>query len=364
MVKNQFTFLDKKLFKVNSAPDIVDALMDAALLENASDIHITPTSSFVRVRFRVDGILYDGINLPLTFHHAIISRFKILARLRSDLHTIPHDGRFFYEAMDGPLGGQRIDARISIVPTYYGENAVIRLLVARFLPKNLAELNFSERDQFEIMKALRKQQGLVVVAGPTGSGKTTTLYTIIRVLSSPDVSIVTIEDPVEYALEGSTQIHISPDKNISFASALRSVLRQDPDIIMLGEIRDGETAKIAVQAALTGHLVICTIHTYESSAVIPRLIDIGIDPYLIVCTLRLVISQRLVRGTFLSGRIGINEVMVVDEKIRTAIKNDIDADLIKDLAIQGGMTTLHQDGLRKAECGLTTEEEIVRVLSE
>ncbi|MDD5318344.1 MAG: GspE/PulE family protein [Candidatus Pacebacteria bacterium] len=346
-------------FSKRSVTEILDVAFEEALKKGASDIHFVPMGESVRIRLRIDGLLEDWVSLPASLHSSLVARLKVLAKLRSDVHSLPHDGRFFYYPCDGP----RVDMRLSIVPTYHGESAVLRLLISHFAPQSLVDLDFSPYDESLILKALRRQQGMIVIAGPTGSGKTTTLYTLIRLLDKPDVSIITIEDPVEYALEGIAQIQIQHERGLTFASALRSVLRQDPDIIMIGEIRDTETARIAIQAALTGHLIICTLHASEASAVVPRLFDMGIDPYLVAATLKLVIGQRLVRRK-VGGRMGVNEVLNIDETIRTAILEKKSGEAIKAMAVTGGMVTLHQDGLQKSARGLTTLNEILRVLSE
>src|SRR3989344_3249470 len=388
-----------------SIVELVDAIIEHAHAVRSSDIRITPTERHVRVRLRIDGVLHDAFEIPLRIHEEIISRIKILSRLRTDEHQAAQDGRFRIN-----LGGAGpVDIRVSITPTYHGENIVLRILADKSEHFTLDMLGFSEADQAKILKAIKKPFGMILSTGPTGSGKTTTLYTIIKMLNSPDTSIITIEDPIEYAVAGVEQIQINPRASLTFANGLRSVLRQDPDKIMVGEIRDPETASLAVNTALTGHLLLSTLHTTDTATTLPRLLDMGVEPYLIASTVNIVMGQRLVRricpkcgekhilsdlevksleeslpkgalkennafmrgvgcdhcnGTGYHGRIGINEVMVVDDEIRDAFLRRASTSDIKKLSIKNGMTAMLEDGFNKAKDGITTIDEILRVIHE
>ncbi|HEV8677449.1 MAG TPA: GspE/PulE family protein, partial [Candidatus Paceibacterota bacterium] len=334
----------------------------------------------------------------------IITRIKILSNLRTDEHQAAQDGRFRVQVGDAP-----IDVRVSITPTYYGENAVLRLLAQQAEEFTLESLGFSEENKAKIRDAVRKPHGMILATGPTGSGKTTTLYTLLKQLNTKTVSIITIEDPVEYAVEGVSQIQINPRSGLTFGSGLRSILRQDPNIIMVGEIRDSETASIAVNTALTGHLILSTLHTSDAATTLPRLLDMGVDPYLVASTVNVAIGQRLVRricghckeayaltpaqaeslasqlfpgqladmpqfyrgrgceecdGTGYSGRIGIHEVMVLGPEIREAILKKVSAANLREIAKKNGMTPLFADGFMKAEAGKTTIEEVLRTVRE
>jgi len=387
--------------------DLVDALVEQAHALRASDIHIDPTESGVKVRLRIDGVLRDRFLLPLEIHSEVISRIKVLAWLRSDEHQAAQDGRFRIVFK----GGAPIDVRVSITPTYYGENAVLRLLADNAEDFSLANLGFSTEDEMKIGRAIRRPHGMILATGPTGSGKTTTLYTLVKMLRTGDISIVTIEDPIEYAISDITQIQINPAAGLTFAAGLRSILRQDPNVIMVGEIRDAETAGIAINCALTGHLLLSTLHTSDSATTLPRLLDMGIDPYLVASTVNIAIAQRLVRricrackeewpltdlerlslaeslpqimqedikaapfwrgagcpecdGTGFRGRVGLNEVLVVDNTIRGAILKKESAAAIKEIAVQNGMTTMLEDGFHKALAGETAIAEVLRTINE
>jgi len=388
-----------------SIVDALDSLISHAYQSRASDIHIDPTDDSVRIRLRIDGVLHEAFVIPRSMHQEIISRIKVLAGLRTDEHQAAQDGRIRINLADtGP-----IDIRVSIAPTYHGENAVLRLLVDRNKEFSLENLGFSKEDQEKIIKAIKKPHGMILSTGPTGSGKTTTLYTIIKSLNKDDVSIITIEDPVEYAVSGLKQIQVNPQAGLTFASGLRSVLRQDPNIIMVGEIRDAETAGIAVNTALTGHLLLSTLHTNDTSTTLPRLLDMGIEPYLIASTVNLAIGQRLVRrlcehckqqkklsgpeiaaireflveagmspdaphfeaigckecgSTGYSGRICVNEVMVIDEDLREAILEKESSDVIRRLSKDKGMKPMIVDGMEKVRKGITSLDEIMRVIHE
>lgn len=287
--------IEEELSKTDvSIIGVVNALVEKAYEMKASDIHIDPAQEKVRVRFRVDGVLQDICTFPKSIHGEIISRVKVLAGLRTDEHQATQDGRFRYSFADS---NKCIDMRVSIAPTYHGENIVLRLLSDNAEDFTLEMLGFSEGDRKKILTAIKKPTGMILSTGPTGSGKTTTLYTLIKMLNSPEVSIVTIEDPIEYSVEDIEQIQVNSRVGLTFANGLRSILRQDPDIIMVGEIRDGETASIAVNTALTGHLLLSTLHTNDAATTLPRLLDMGIDAYLVSTTINIAIGQRLVRRT-------------------------------------------------------------------
>ncbi len=385
--------------------NVIDQILMHAYTVHASDIHIDPLEKSVRVRFRIDGVLEDSHTLPKEIHSEIISRIKVLSGLRTDEHQAAQDGRF---RSIMPNTGS-VDVRVSIVPTYHGENAVLRLLADKAEQFTLETLGFTEIDRQKIERALKKPNGMILVTGPTGSGKTTTLYTLVKMLNSNEISIVTIEDPIEYAVDGIEQIQVNARTGLTFATGLRSILRQDPNIIMVGEIRDTETAGIAVNTALTGHLLLSTLHTNDVSSTLPRLLDMKIEPFLVASTMSIAIGQRLVRticehckeekiiseeeykrlsetlsngvlgknknffrgkgceecsGTGYRGRIVINEVLVADEEIRAAILRKASASEIKDIAIKNGMTTMLVDGFKKAVEGKTTIEEVLRVTYE
>jgi type IV pilus assembly protein PilB len=385
-----------------SVSNLVDYLIEKAHLSRASDIHIDPTPQDVRVRLRIDGVLQEAYSFPKINHQEIVSRIKVLARLRTDEHQSAQDGRFRQIITHSE---DKIDIRVSIVPTYHGENVVLRLLSDREEYFSLDSLGFSVSDQEKIKHALTRN-GMILVTGPTGSGKTTTLYTLIKMLSNPSVSIVTIEDPIEYAMGGIRQIQVNGRTGLTFANGLRSMLRQDPDIIMVGEIRDAETAGIAINTALTGHLLLSTIHTSDAGTTLPRLLDMGIAPYLVASTINIAIAQRLVRKictrckervtadpyiteqyadiikkynfgelylyrgrgcgycqkSGYAGRISINEVLVADDTIREVIVRNASSREITKLAIAGGMTPMFEDGMQKVFLGQTSFEEIIRVI--
>jgi type IV pilus assembly protein PilB len=384
--------------------NLVDSLIRHAHKLRASDIHIDPFAESVNIRFRIDGVMQDVFSFPRTILSEIISRIKILTGLRTDEHQIAQDGRF-----RARLDEKRVvDIRVSIAPTYHGENAVLRLLTDQSEEFTLTNLGFSEKNLQKIMQAIRRPYGMILATGPTGSGKTTTLYTMIKRLNTKAVSIITIEDPIEYALEGIEQVQVNTRTGLTFASGLRSFLRQDPNIIMVGEIRDMETAGLAVNTALTGHLLLSTIHTNDSATTLPRLLDMKVEPYLVASTVNIAIGQRLVRkicancktqkritkaenkslaevlppeikwrktfyygrgceqcnGSGYQGRLGIHEVLVVDNDIREAILRKASASEIKKIAIKNGMASMVEDGFEKAKAGLTTIDEIIRVFYE
>jgi type II secretory ATPase GspE/PulE/Tfp pilus assembly ATPase PilB-like protein len=389
--------------------ELVQAIMEEGAALRASDIHIEPRDSGVFVRVRVDGVLQDTLLIPTQIHNEVISRIKVLASLRTDEHQAAQDGRFRMTL----ASGSPVDVRVSITPTYFGENAVLRLLSDNAREFTLESLGFSRADSVKIETAIHRPHGMILATGPTGSGKTTTLYTLVKMLNHKGVSIVTIEDPIEYAISGITQIQVNQRSSLTFATGLRSILRQDPNIIMVGEIRDAETAGIAVNTALTGHLLLSTLHTNDASTTLPRLLDMGIDAYLVASTVNIAIGQRLVRricasckeqytltkaehdslleslpsrirlreeglsntfyrgrgcpscdNTGYSGRVSINEVLVVGPEIRDGILRKVAASTIKEIAIEQGMTTMFEDGLLKATLGVTTIAEVLRTINE
>lgn len=348
--------------------NIVNSIIEHAVFDGASDIHIEPTEKEVIIRYRVDGMLRPAMTLPKTVKDGITARIKILANLKIDEHMQPQDGRFKIQIQD-----ERISFRVSIMPVYDGETIVLRILHEGQKPLNLDQLGFLSEAKKTIEKAIKKPHGMILVTGPTGSGKTTTLYSLLNILNQPNVNICTIEDPIEYHIGGINQSQINPKVGFTFASGLRAFLRQDPNIIMVGEIRDAETAEIAIHAAMTGHLVLSTLHTNDAPTTIPRLMDMGIPPFLIAFTTNIIVAQRLVRkmceyckeevklskeattelaktydikkisgakfyrgagcrrcgNSGYKGRIGIYEVLEVEDKITAQINNRAGADVIK-----------------------------------
>jgi len=396
---------------------IVNALLKHAIIQGASDIHIEPMEDKVLVRYRIDGILHDAMTLPKSAGASITARIKVLSNLKLDEHRLPQDGRFKMEVDD-----EKVSFRVSILPTYYGEKTVMRLLREGGGAFTLEALGFYGTALERIHKAMQRTTGLILTTGPTGSGKTTTLYTVLDVLNKPDVNISTVEDPVEYQMARINQTQVRPDIGFTFASGLRSLLRQDPDIIMVGEIRDSETASLAINAALTGHLVLSTLHTNSAAGAVPRLIDMGAEPFLLVSTLNVIIAQRLVRrlseskesyelsndermrvaehvdtervlaalkaenavdpkATFkdltffrpkpsnesddgYKGRLGIYEVLEVSATMREMVMAGKTSDDIDEQARKEGMLSMLEDGVVKAARGFTTIEEVLRVVSE
>ena len=389
---------------------IVDNVLSYAMALQASDIHLEVFDNFIIVRYRIDGVLHEILRIPKEVHAAIIARIKLLGELKIDEHSKPQDGRFRHK-----VGGDIVDIRISIMPTFYGEKVVMRLLRSTNHPLSFRELGMLDDTAHTLNENVNKSFGMVLVTGPTGSGKTTTLYSVINLLNKPDVNIVTIEDPIEYDMSYINQTQINPAAGITFAAGLKSFLRQDPNIMMVGEIRDPETADIAVQSALTGHLVLSTLHTNDATTAVPRLLDMNIPPFLASAVLNAVLAQRLVRKihtdciesfepdeaiwsairtqlgelgidpswvklpkrlyrgrgcaadgyTGYQGRIGIFEVLNVGDKIRAIInRSDFSLDELKKTAREEGMITMFEDGLRKAERGMTTIEEVLRAVRE
>ena len=376
---------------------LVNLVIANAIVASASDIHIEPFEKEVYVRYRIDGILHQMEAPPLKMHASIISRIKIMARLDIAEKRLPQDGR-----MRTRIGGKDIDMRVSIIPTVYGESAVLRILDRSSVTVEIEKLGFPEAELEGLKGIISKPYGMLLVTGPTGSGKTTTLYAALEKINTTDRKIITIEDPVEYQLQGVNQIQVRPNIGLSFQDGLRSIVRQDPDVIMVGEIRDVETAEIAIQAALTGHMVFSTVHTNDSAGAITRLLDMGVEHYLISSALVGALAQRLVRilckscrkpytpdketlkmvtgkatgtgetlyreagcpecsNTGYRGRIGIYELLNIDDEIRNLILSKTSSHLIKEKARERGMSTLRDDGWKKVREGLTTVSEVVRV---
>ncbi|KMT21282.1 GspE/PulE family protein [Clostridium cylindrosporum] len=382
----------------NSAPiiKIVNSIIEQAINAKASDIHIEPYDYIVRVRYRVDGLLHEHMSVKSSLLPPMVARIKILANIDISERRLPQDGRISYSYFNNEY-----DMRVSTLPTVFGEKIVIRIQNKKGFIKDKKEIGFSENDLKAFDRMIGSANGIILVSGPTGSGKTTTLYTILNELNSDNRNIITVEDPVESKIHGVNQVQVHHKAGLSFASALRSILRQDPDIIMIGEIRDSETAEIAVRSAITGHLVLSTIHTNDSPTTVSRLIDMGIEDFLIGSSLVGVISQRLVRricehckvqykpdtleikamglnenvdyifangegckhckGTGYSGRTGIYEIMVVNDAIKKVILSKGNSDDIEKVAILEGMTTLSQSCIEKIIKGETTYEEYIRV---
>ncbi len=396
---------------------VVDTLLKHAIIQNASDIHIEPMESEVLVRYRIDGMLHDAMVLPKNAGSSITARIKVLSNLKLDEKRLPQDGRFKIE-----MNTEKVSFRVSILPTYYGEKTVMRLLRESVSGFTLEFLGFHGIGLEQIHAATKQATGMILTTGPTGSGKTTTLYTVLDILNTPDVNISTIEDPIEYQMKRINQTQVKPEIGFTFSSGLRTLVRQDPDIIMVGEIRDTETASLAVNASLTGHLVLSTLHTNSAAGAIPRFIDMKVEPFLLVSTLNVIIGQRLIRQLtsekeaykltsaeiaqlgktvdltrvlkFLKeekivksnvdwdaipfykpkasaeaedgfkGRVGIHEVLKVTAPIRELIMQGKTSRELEEQAKKEGMTTMIEDGIFKAAQGLTTIEEVLRVVSE
>jgi len=407
----------KKLAEDLPIVRIIDTLLRHAIIQNASDIHIEPAEHEVIVRYRIDGILHDAMTLPKNAASGIVARIKVLSNLKLDEKRLPQDGRFKMETER-----DKVSFRVSLLPVYFGEKVVMRLLRESGEGFTLEGLGFHGENLERIHHATKQTTGIILVSGPTGSGKTTTLYTILDILNTPDVNISTIEDPIEYQMKRVNQTQVNPAIGFSFANGLRALLRQDPNIIMVGEIRDSETAALAINAALTGHIVLSTIHTNSATGAIPRLMDMGVEPFLLVSTLRAVVGQRLVRrlcddkeeyaldkierekvaspehfdaalkaltdeklvkaGTKIDalpfykpkeggdceegykGRMGIHEVLAVSPSIRELILHGASGDQIEAQARKEGMLTMLEDGIYKASRGITSLEEVLRAVSE
>ncbi|PIY97285.1 MAG: hypothetical protein COY66_00100 [Candidatus Kerfeldbacteria bacterium CG_4_10_14_0_8_um_filter_42_10] len=409
----------KKLARDLPVIRIVDTILEYAIFEDASDIHIEPTEKEIIVRYRIDGVLRDAMTLPKQIHSGIVARIKILSNLKLDEHRLPQDGRFKIKNKE-----YNVSFRVSIIPVFDGEKIVLRLLDETSQILTLEQLGFLPNPLKIIKNAIKKPHGMILVTGPTGSGKTTTLYTIMNMLNSPKVNISTIEDPIEYRMIRINQTQVNPKIGLTFAHGLRALLRQDPNIIMIGEIRDNETAEIGVHSAMTGHLVLSTLHTNDAVSAIPRLTEMNIPPFLIASTTNLIMAQRLVRKICIhciesyeltktnvkrleeqldfenilevlerenaidsaktitpllfyrghgckecnhegyKGRIGIYEMMAVDKEVANLIINKANPEKLEEQAKKQGMITMIQDGFIKAKNGITTIEEVLRVTKE
>jgi type IV pilus assembly protein PilB len=367
----------KKLQVIVEEPPViklVNMMVMEAVRQGASDIHIEPEEQSLRIRFRIDGLLHDRTGPPKYLQPAVISRIKVMAGLDISEKRVPQDGRIQMK-----MEGRDVDIRISCIPTVYGENVVLRLLDRGQVILELKQLGFSSSILPQYEKAISHPHGIILVCGPTGSGKSTTLYASLNTINSEDKNIITIEDPIEYHLPGIRQMQVNPKVGLRFDNALSAILRQDPDVIMVGEIRDVETTRAAVQAALTGHLVFSTLHTNDAPGAITRLLDMGVEPFLISSSIIAVLSQRLVRTiceqckaggctecleTGFKGRIGIFELMMPTDKIRKMITAKATSDEIRQAAIEAGMILLREDGHRKVDEGITTKQEVLRVSEE
>ncbi|MCL5019494.1 MAG: Flp pilus assembly complex ATPase component TadA [Patescibacteria group bacterium] len=393
---------------IKSAPvaKIVSTILEYAVTSRASDVHIEPQEDRVRVRYRIDGILYDRLSLPKSVQESVLSRIKILSEMKIDEHRTPQDGRFNFRVED-----KEVDLRISVLPTVFGEKIVMRLLRKSGGVPSLQELGLTGVSLKNLETAMLKPHGIITVVGPTGSGKTTTLYSVLNKLNTTRVNIMTLEDPVEYQMPGINQVQINPAVGLTFATGLRSFLRQDPNIILVGEIRDQETTELAIQAALTGHLVFSTLHTSNAAGALPRLVDLGAERFLLASTMTAILGQRIVRkicnrckvsytplpqivaemksvllnlfpaqngelklykgkgcedcgGSGYLGRIGIFETIPVTDKITALVLSNPDSSTIEKEAIAEGMITMKQDGYIKVLQGITTVEEVLRVAQE
>ncbi len=407
----------REMAEGTSAVRIVDTLLRHANAQNASDIHIEPMEDTLLIRYRIDGLLHDAMELPKHAAAAITARVKVLANMRLDEHRQPQDGRFGVES-----GAEKISFRVSVLPTYYGEKIVMRLLRDSISGFTLESIGFHGAALEHMHEAMKGTTGMVLSCGPTGAGKSTTLYTLLDIVNTPDVNISTIEDPIEYQMKRINQTQVRPEIGFTFANGLRSLVRQDPDIIMVGEIRDKETASLAINAALTGHLVLSTLHTNSAAGAIPRLLDMGVEPFLLVSTLRICIGQRLVRklsparekyelnrdeqaqlektvdaGAVLkalkeekaaakdatwknisfykpkagpdspsgyAGRVGIYETLPITSTVKELMMKNATADEVQKQARSEGMLTMAEDGIFKAAQGVTTIEEVLRVVTE
>ena len=400
----------KKVSSEAPVAKIVSTILEYAVKSRASDVHIEPQEENIRIRYRIDGILQEKYILPRNVHDAVVSRIKILSNLKIDEKRVPQDGRFFFSS-----DGNDVDLRVSTLPTTYGEKVVMRLLKKSQKVPTLPDLGLRGLALKNLMDAIERPHGIIIVCGPTGSGKTTTLYSVLDKVATPKVNVVTIEDPVEYQMKGVNQVQVNVQAGLTFAAALRSFLRQDPNIIMVGEIRDTETAELAINASLTGHLVFSTLHTNDAAGVPPRMLDMGVEPFLLVSSLTCVVGQRVLRKTCTNcvtdmdipadieadmkktlgpifdmikdkwakdgkqlkmpkivgcekcnntgylGRVAIYEVMPMSEKIAKLVVERTSASRIQAQAMEDGMLTMKQDGYVKVVEGVTTIQEVVRV---
>jgi len=378
---------------------LVSAILSAAATKRASDIHIEPQALGTVVRVRVDGVLRELTHIPNVMQTSVVSRIKILSDMDIAERRVPQDGRFLVR-----MGDRNLDLRVSTLPTHYGEKVVMRLLDPAATSVKFTDLGFSEEISKALTAILSMPQGMVLVTGPTGSGKSTTLYAALNFLRSPNINIITVEDPVEYKIDEINQVQVHPKAGLTFSNCLRSILRQDPNVIMVGEIRDLETAEIALRASQTGHLVLSSLHTNDAVAALTRLLDLGIPPFLIASSLTAVVAQRLVRtlcscrnevpatndyaqrllaggivdleskmylpfgcprcdGTGYKGRVGIYEMLIIDEQVRNSVRAGIRDDEVRDLARSGGMRMMREDALEKVRAGITTLDEVMRVVA-
>jgi general secretion pathway protein E len=388
------------LDETSDAPIIklVNLLVSGAIKDRASDIHVEPYSGNLKIRYRIDGILYDILNLPHRIQSPLVSRIKIMAKQNIAEKRLPQDGRIEIKIAD-----RLVDIRVSVIPTAFGERVVLRLLDKTANILMLADLGMHDERIKLLNKLIKSPYGIILVTGPTGSGKTTTLYAALSTINHPEINIITIEDPIEYQMDGVGQIQVNPKIDLTFAAGLRSIVRQDPDVILIGEVRDRETAEIAIQSSLTGHLVFSTLHTNDAASAVTRLIDMGIEPFLVTSSIIAIIAQRLVRvlcphckevyvpdeetlanlgldrsvlqkNTFyrkngcnlcmqtgFRGRTAIFEIMIVDDEIKKLVLKTSDANQINELALKQGMITLQKDGIYKVLNGITTTEEVLRV---
>ncbi|MBW1704434.1 MAG: type II secretion system ATPase GspE [Deltaproteobacteria bacterium] len=377
---------------------LVNLMLSQAVKDRASDIHVEPSQNRVKIRYRVDGILYDKLAPPKHVQSTLISRIKIMAKMNIAEKRLPQDGR-----IEIKIGDKNIDIRVSTIPTAFGERVVMRLLDKTNVLLTVLDLGMPEDRLKEFDKLIRSAYGIILVTGPTGSGKTTTLYAALSTINTTDINIITIEDPIEYQIEGIGQIQVNPKIDLTFANGLRSIVRQDPDVILVGEVRDLETAEIAIQSALTGHLVFSTLHTNDSASAVTRLIDMGIEHFLVTSSVVAILAQRLVRvicshckeeyvpdeeslqniglnpktvagkkiyrgrgcplclDTGYRGRTGIFELMILDDNLKHLILKTSDANVIKHRAVEQGMVTLQQNGAQKVLDGITTIEEVFRI---
>jgi general secretion pathway protein E len=388
------------LDEASDAPIIklVNLVLAQAIKDRSSDIHIEPYANSLKIRYRIDGMLYNLLNLPRRIQSSLVSRIKIMAKLNIAEKRLPQDGR-----IEVKIGDKSVDIRVSVIPTAFGERVVLRLLDKSQSLLTLSDLGLDAAKVKLFDRLIKSPYGIVLVTGPTGSGKTTSLYAALSKINSPEINIITIEDPIEYQIEGIGQIQVNPKIDLTFATGLRSIVRQDPDVILIGEIRDRETAEIAIQSSLTGHLVFSTLHTNDAASAITRLIDMGIEPFLVSSSVIAIVAQRLVRvlcprcreayepdaeslidagiprsaingkpifrrkgcnacmNTGYRGRTGIFEIMIMDEGVKKLILKTSDSNQINEEAVRNGMSTLVQDGARKVLEGITTVEEVLRV---
>jgi general secretion pathway protein E len=401
---------DDLISEINETADLLDETSDApiiklvnllvagAIKDRASDIHVEPYSGNLKIRYRIDGILYDILSLPRRIQSPLVSRIKIMAKLNIAEKRLPQDGRIEIKIAD-----RLVDIRVSVIPTAFGERVVLRLLDKSANILMLSDLGMHDERIKLLNRLIKSPYGIILVTGPTGSGKTTTLYAALSTINQPEINIITIEDPIEYQMDGVGQIQVNPKIDLTFAAGLRSIVRQDPDVILIGEIRDRETAEIAIQSSLTGHLVFSTLHTNDAASAVTRLIDMGIEPFLVTSSVIAIIAQRLVRilcphckeiykpdketlanlgldisvlkkksfyrkkgcnlcmHTGYRGRTAIFEIMIVDDAIKRLVLKTSDANQINELALKQGMITLQKDGIEKVLSGITTTEEVLRV---